>query len=90
MSHDDITEHLITFIQDNLVGADAGVTVDEATPLLQLGILNSLKTAMLLNYVRDELHAPIPPERLSAGNFATPKDISALVQEVLAVAPQPS
>jgi acyl carrier protein len=78
----EVTEKLVSFIQENLTGAHPDLVVDENTPLLERGILDSLKTAMLLNFIRDEIGTPIPPERLSTGHFRTPRDIAALVQDV--------
>ena len=84
MTVDEISGKLVAFIQANLVGDEHDITIDENTPLLELGVLNSLKTAMLLNYIRDGLHTPIPPEKLSAKNFKSAGDIAALVHAVAA------
>jgi acyl carrier protein len=78
----DVTDKLVAFIQENLTGGRPDLRIDAESPLLELGVLDSLKTAILLNYVRDELGTPIPPERLSVSNFRTPRAIGALVRDV--------
>jgi clorobiocin biosynthesis protein CloN5 len=75
------TDKITAFIQENCLG-DLDLVIDADTPLLELGVLDSLKTAMLLNYIRDALSTPIPPERLSARHFRSPRDIAALVEDV--------
>lgn len=75
------TDKITAFIQENCLD-DLDLVIDSDTPLLELGILDSLKTAMLLNYIRDTLNTPIPPERLSAGHFRSPRDIAAMVEDV--------
>ncbi|MGB8940083.1 MAG: acyl carrier protein [Streptomyces sp.] len=84
MTADDYAAKLIPFIQDNLMPNELGITVDETTPLLELGILDSLKTAILMNYIRNELGVAIPPEKLSTGNFKSPGCIIAVIHELAA------
>ncbi|KKK06307.1 acyl carrier protein [Micromonospora sp. HK10] len=78
MSEDDVSAALTTFIKENLA-QDAPYDIDEDTPLLELGILDSLKTAMLLNYIRDGLGTPVPPQLIDAANFRSIRTIAALV-----------
>jgi clorobiocin biosynthesis protein CloN5 len=75
------TDKITAFIQENCLG-DRDLVIDADTPLLELGVLDSLKMAMLLNYIRDALSTPIPPERLSAAHFRSPGTIAALIEEV--------
>lgn len=75
---DDVRDALTTFIRENLA-QDTPYEVDDDTPLLELGILDSLKTAMLLNYIRDKLGTPISPHMVDAPNFRSARTIAALV-----------
>jgi Phosphopantetheine attachment site. len=79
---------LVTFIRENLLSADEPVELDERTPLLEAGILDSLKTAILLSYIRDELGVYVSPALIDAKNFANVESLAAMVDglstEVLA------
>jgi acyl carrier protein len=55
--------------------------IDEATPLQQLGILNSLRTAILMNYMRDELNISVPVGKLSARSFESVAAIVTLIED---------
>ena len=79
MADDNVTARLTAFIQANLVAADTPEPIDESTPLLQLGVLDSLRTAMLLIFIRDELGAHISPALINARNFQNVRTIAALV-----------
>ncbi|MFI6645461.1 acyl carrier protein [Streptomyces sp. NPDC050504] len=84
MTAEDYAARLLPFIQDNLLPKELDIVVDEETPLLELGILDSLKTAILMNYIRNELGVFIPPEKLSTGNFKSPGTIIAVIRELAA------
>ncbi|MFB4292448.1 phosphopantetheine-binding protein [Nonomuraea sp. ATR24] len=76
------TYRLVAFIQDNLVPDDAGLEVDEATPLLTSGLLDSLRTARLLNFIRKELGVPVPAAKLDPENFRDVTTIVAMLDEL--------
>jgi acyl carrier protein len=89
MPDDHLRARLTAFIQANLVAADEPHVVDETTPLLQLGVLDSLRTAMLLNFIRDELGTPVSPELINARNFQDVASIAAMVSDLAAHARSP-
>lgn len=76
-----LTEKLVDFIQ-SILPEDQQITVDEETPLLELGILDSLKTAILLNYIHNELHSSVPPASLNSENFKDARSIAAVIEEI--------
>ncbi|MGW8701870.1 acyl carrier protein [Streptomyces lavenduligriseus] len=84
MTAEEYAAKLIPFIQENLLPKDSGITVDASTPLLELGVLDSLKTAILMNYIRGELGVVIPPEQLSSSNFASPGTIVTVIHDLAA------
>ncbi|MFD0521824.1 phosphopantetheine-binding protein [Paractinoplanes durhamensis] len=53
----------------------------ETTPLLEWGILNSLNTATLIGYVREELGTAIPLSKVTATTFRDVRSISAMLYE---------
>jgi peptidyl carrier protein len=73
-----LTDRLVSFIQ-GLVAEDRHIEIDEQTPLLEVGVLDSLKTAVLLNFIYNELHAKIPAGKLSTQNF---KDVRSIVSAI--------
>jgi acyl carrier protein len=84
VSEADLRAALTGFIRDNLM-RDIPYEIDEDTPLLEAGILDSLKTAMLLNFLRDGLGTPVPPHRIDARNFHSVRTIAAMAAELSAI-----
>jgi clorobiocin biosynthesis protein CloN5 len=79
----DTTPRLVVFVRENLLPADSTIELDEQTPLLEAGILDSLKTAILLNYIRDELGVFVSPALIDAKNFANVASVAAMVDGLL-------
>ncbi|SEH03138.1 Phosphopantetheine attachment site [Nonomuraea solani] len=77
-----ITRKLVDFIQDNLVLDGDDITVEETTPLLVSGLLDSLRTARLLNFLRRDIGVPIPAAKLDPENFRDVVTIVAMVREL--------
>jgi len=65
------------FAQDVLSGEDAGL--DETTPLLEWGIINSIEMAKLLHFIHQQFAIDIPPDKLEADSFTTISSIADLV-----------
>jgi hypothetical protein len=80
MSEDEVRASLLAFIRENFKAASGDLDIGETTPLLDAGILNSLNTAILLNYIRDGLHTPIPPLYIEAKNFKDVRSITAMIR----------
>lgn len=76
-----LTEKLVDFIQ-SILPEDQPITVTEQTPLLELGILDSLKTAILLNYIHNDLHSSVPAASLNSENFKDVRSIVAVIEEI--------
>ncbi|WP_436761086.1 acyl carrier protein [Streptosporangium sp. V21-05] len=81
----ELTRRLVDFIQENLVQDGDDVKVDETTPLLVSGLLDSLRTARLLNFLRKDVGVPIPAARLDPENFRDVATIVAMVRELESV-----
>lgn len=79
MSEEEISARLVAFIREQLLDGAADGDVDELTPLLSRGILDSMKTAVLLNFIRTELGTQIPPSELNDRNFVDVRAIAAMV-----------
>ncbi|GAB2958009.1 phosphopantetheine-binding protein [Nonomuraea fastidiosa] len=82
---DDLTGKLVAFVQDNLVQDGDDLTIDAHTPLLSSGLLDSLRTARLLTYLRKDLGIAVPAAKLDPENFRDVATIVAMVAELEAV-----
>ncbi|WP_440070763.1 hypothetical protein [Streptosporangium sp. OZ121] len=78
----ELTRRLVDFIQDNLVRDGDDIKVDETTPLLVSGLLDSLRTARLLNFLRKDVGVPVPAAKLDPENFRDVVTIVAMVREL--------
>lgn len=73
----EIILRLKTFFEKQVLhGAD---TVDEQTPLLALGVIDSLSMAMLLTFIHETFHVDIPNDSVTAENFENVATIGELV-----------
>ncbi|NHD15973.1 MULTISPECIES: acyl carrier protein [unclassified Actinopolyspora] len=81
LSREDVLANLREFVLENVV-KDSEADIDGRTPLLELGILNSLSTAELIAHVRAEFGVFVPPERIFGSNF---KNLEAVTSLVLAL-----
>lgn len=79
MSTDDITERIMVYIRERFLSGDLQLELEESTPLLDWGVLNSMNTALLLMFIRDELGVAVPPREVNARNF---KDVGAITKLV--------
>lgn len=85
VSEGEILRKLGDFVRQNfLEETDGRSDLDENTPLLQLGILNSRNTGRLLAYVHEEFGVSVPPTRITGKYLADLESITALVVELLA------
>ncbi len=84
MSGDDVTARLMRYIEENLLPAGLAGPINETSHLLEMGVLDSLKTAMLLNFIRDQLGVRIPPLMIEFQNFKDVQSISAMVSNLAA------
>ena len=80
MEQTTIIEQLKHYIaQDILGGKDIGL--DETTPLLEWGIINSLEMVRLLQFIHKQFNVDIPPDKLMADSFTDIMSIANLVLE---------
>lgn len=80
MQRTEVVAQLKTYIaQDVLSGKDIGL--DETTPLLEWGVINSLEMVRLLSFIRTAFAVEIPMDKLIADNFTNLSSISNLVIE---------
>lgn len=74
-----ITQLRTYFAQDVLNGRDIGL--DEATPLLEWGIINSLEIMRLLTFIQKSFAVEIPFYKLTGEYFTNLTSIANLIIE---------
>lgn len=83
MTQQEIKRSLQDFIVDKLLDGDAG-ELDEHTPLLEWGVIDSIAMVALLDFIKTQLGAEIPDDKVSPRHFATITALARLVSETLA------
>ncbi len=77
-SIEEVRTKLRTFIGRELLrGQDEGLRDD--TPLLELGVVDSMGIVLLTTFLEKELRVVLPPEDLTADNFATIEALARLL-----------
>jgi hypothetical protein len=85
MSGNEVTVRIKTFIGDNFLDGDRKGELNDMTPLLEWEVLNSMNSALLLNFLREELSVNVPLAAINAANFRDIKSISTLVTGLMPV-----
>ena len=78
----EVLDRLTDYVRRELLGIGApggGVQLAGDTPLLQWGVLNSMNTARLLTFIREELGVTVPPASITGRHFRDLNSISSLV-----------
>ncbi len=80
MQRCDVVEQLKGYIVETILdGEDEGL--NESTPLLEWGVINSLELVGLLSFIQQQFHVEIPGEKISADHLANLAALSDLVME---------
>lgn len=79
LAEDAVVTVVTEFVREKFLAGDPEGELQEDTNLLQLGILDSLNTAVLMTFIRDELDVVIPLEMISAGNFRSVRAIASMI-----------
>jgi clorobiocin biosynthesis protein CloN5 len=86
VKHAEVELALMEFIRDEFLWGDDDRELTESTPLLEWGIIDSLRTALLLAHMREKLGVFVSPAKINARNFRDVTSIAALVVAEAAVA----
>lgn len=87
MSQVEVTSRIMAFIKESFLDGDPKGELDEATPLLEWEVLNSMNSALLLNFLREELCVNVPLSEINATNF---RDVAAISKLVTSLMPVPA
>ncbi|HEX2049207.1 MAG TPA: phosphopantetheine-binding protein [Actinomycetota bacterium] len=87
MQRNEIFDAIHRFVATHLLGDDERGELTGSTPLLEWGVLNSMNTARLLGFVRDELGVTVPPQDIVGANFRDIDAIADLIADLRATQP---
>lgn len=79
---EDYERRLLDFVRQRFLDAESAAELDETSPLLEWGVIDSLKIAILLGFIRDELGVTVPFQYISSRNFGDVRSIAALTCEL--------
>jgi len=74
-----ISDSIKTFIATELIQDDIDDVVEDDTPLIDNGVIDSLGVMKLVAYLEETFAITVSPDDLVPENFETPKLITALV-----------
>jgi acyl carrier protein len=77
----EIADQILAFIKSRFLPDAFKGTFDQTSPLLELGILDSLNTAVLLNFIRRDLGIAIPAANIDSTTFRDVRGIAAVAAE---------
>ncbi|HVU67469.1 MAG TPA: acyl carrier protein [Ktedonobacteraceae bacterium] len=79
MERREVFEQLRTYIVEQVLDGKH-LDVDETTPLLEWGVINSIEIMRLLTFIRKQFAIDVPPVLMVADNFV---DLNALTDVVM-------
>ncbi|WP_223830654.1 acyl carrier protein [Nocardiopsis quinghaiensis] len=79
LERNEVTERLMAFVRERFLDGDPHGELEETSPLVEWGVLNSLNSAILLNFIHREFAGAVPLEHISAANFRDVRSISAML-----------
>jgi acyl carrier protein len=81
MTRDAVYGVLAPYVAETFLG-EGMEALQPDTPLLELGILNSMNTAKLLTFIRESLGVDVPATHITGAHFRTLDTITDLVHSL--------
>jgi acyl carrier protein len=78
----EVSTRILNYVRDEFLAGDPQHELKEESPLLEWGVLNSMNTAQLLAFIREEYGVFIPPIRMNARDMKNVRGITAMVLEL--------
>lgn len=82
-TREDVSAELLGYIREEFLEGDPEGELDLDTPLLKLGILNSLRTAMLIAHLGEEFGVQVPLIDVTAETFDSVRSLGEFVHGIL-------
>jgi acyl carrier protein len=79
MESQEITERVMKFIRDKFLDGDPQGELDENTPLLTLGVINSLNVMQIVTHIRNDLGVVVTSMEVNGDNFKNVRAITSLI-----------
>lgn len=79
LSESEISARLIAFIRERFLDGDAAGELDETSPLLEWGVINSLNSVILLSFITEEFGTALLLENIDATTFKNVRNIAMLL-----------
>jgi acyl carrier protein len=77
-----LRQELAAFIEKNLLGEGPGASVDEATQLIEGGILDSMGLMQVVGFIEERTGVKVPDDEVAPDNFETVVAIESLVDRL--------
>ncbi len=78
MGRDELVEQLLRYVADELLDGD-DQDLDEHTPLLEWGVIDSMSMVGMLSFIEGELGITVPDEHVRPEHFTTVAALVALL-----------
>ncbi|MCY0941362.1 acyl carrier protein [Streptomyces antarcticus] len=82
MTEQEYAEVLVEFIGNEFLQGEQRAELDQDSPLMESGTLDSLRVALLLSYIRDELHLYVSPAKIDAHHFKDIRTVAGMLHEL--------
>ncbi|MEU6095302.1 acyl carrier protein [Streptomyces sp. NPDC047079] len=82
MTEEEYVSALLTFIKEEFLPDDARAEFTDTYPLMESGVLDSLRVALLLSHIRDELGLYVSPAWIDTEHFKDVRTIARMLHEL--------
>ncbi|HTS88214.1 MAG TPA: acyl carrier protein [Gemmatimonadales bacterium] len=79
-----LNRELASFIEKNLIGEGRGASINDATPLIEEGIVDSMGLMQIVAFLEERTGVRVPDDEISPDNFETIELITRLVEKLQA------
>jgi acyl carrier protein len=73
---------LAKFIENNLIGGERRMTVDDSTALIEKGIIDSMGLMQIVSFLEERAGVRVPDEEVGPDNFETLEAIDQMVKRL--------
>ena len=77
-----LRRELASFIEKNLLGEERGTPIQDTTPLIEEGILDSMALMQIVAFLEERTGVRIPDDEVSPDNFDTIEAIERMVDRL--------
>ncbi|MEU9316907.1 acyl carrier protein [Streptomyces sp. NPDC048295] len=82
MTEEDYVSALVKFIGEEFLQGDEQAKLTDVSPLMDSGVLDSLRVALLLTHIRDELGLYVSPAKIDIDHFKDIRTIARMLHDL--------